>query len=271
MTLDRLKRVETSLVQALEDVRAEIAAEEARLAEVAAPPPAIPEQAKGLKDAKPFFDYVRAHLFGGKMTAAQVEGCNAILKACEGMPPAWVAYCLATAFHETGRTMAPTSVENLNYTSAARLQAVWPSRFPTAASAAPFVKNPQGLANHVYNGRMGNAPGSNDGWTYRGRTYPHITGKANYAKADEKLGLGGSLVSNPDRAFEPDIGAKILVTGMDEGWFTGKSLNAFLPPVAEPPHFAAARKIINPDSNGPVIAGYATGFQRGVMAAGWPA
>ena len=69
--------------------------------------------------------------------------------------------------------------ENLNY-SASRLHAVWPSRFPSVALAAPYAHNPRALADRVYNGRMGNAVGSDDGWLYRGRGAIQITGKQNY-------------------------------------------------------------------------------------------
>ena len=36
--------------------------------------------------------------------------------------------------------------EGLTYTTVGRLRAVWPKRFPTDESAAPFVRNPQALA-----------------------------------------------------------------------------------------------------------------------------
>lgn len=68
--------------------------------------------------------------------------------------------------------------ENLNY-SAQRMTQVWPSRFPTIASAQPYANNPQALANKVYGGRMGNTrPG--DGWLFRGRGFKMITGADNY-------------------------------------------------------------------------------------------
>ena len=53
----------------------------------------------------------------------------------------------------------------LNYT-AERLVQVWPSRFPTAASAAPYAHNPKALADIVYGGRGGNVAGTDDGWSY---------------------------------------------------------------------------------------------------------
>lgn len=89
--------------------------------------------------------------------------------------------------------------ESLNY-SAKRLMAVWPRRFPTLDSAAPYAGNPVDLANKVYGGRMGNtAPG--DGWRYRGRG-PQITGKENYKLAQRGTGL--PLIANPDLAADPE-------------------------------------------------------------------
>lgn len=70
--------------------------------------------------------------------------------------------------------------ENMNY-SAARIVAVWPSRFKDIAAATPFAHNPEALANKVYGGRMGNTePG--DGWEYRGGGFIGITGKALYTQ-----------------------------------------------------------------------------------------
>jgi hypothetical protein len=73
---------------------------------------------------------------------------------------------LAFVLNNTGffRSM----VESLNYTSSERLVQIFPSIFPTSADAAPFLNNPQGLANKLYEHRYGNlAP--DDGWKFRGR------------------------------------------------------------------------------------------------------
>ncbi|MBN9007229.1 MAG: peptidoglycan-binding protein [Rhizobiales bacterium] len=91
-------------------------------------------------------------------------------------------------------------VENLNYT-ARRMMAVWPSRFPTLASAAPYANNPQKLANKVYNGRMGNRVGTDDGFTYRGRGATQTTGREAYGHLAEATGL--DLLSNPDLVNDP--------------------------------------------------------------------
>lgn len=164
--------------------------------------------------------------------------------------------------------MAP-NVENLNYTTAERIRAVWPNRFPTDKSAEPFVRNAKGLANHVYNGRMGNRPGTNDGWDHRGRGQAHITGRDMYAVLDAELGLGGDLIRNPDLALDPGISARILVVGMVKGLFTGKSLNTYIAATPTTQQFVNARKIINPDSNGAKVAAMAEMFFDGLKAGGW--
>ena len=62
------------------------------------------------KDA--YFDSVRDSLFKGSMSQQQVVGQNFILREWKkrygfGNDPRWLAYMLATTFHETGRTMWP--------------------------------------------------------------------------------------------------------------------------------------------------------------------
>lgn len=97
--------------------------------------------------------------------------------------------------------------ENLSY-SAERLTVVWPNRFPTKADAQPYARNPEALANKVYGGRMGNTdPG--DGWKYRGRGPPQVTGRDNYRAVGEIMGqdLEGmpELLEQPRFALEAAI------------------------------------------------------------------
>ncbi len=86
-------------------------------------------------------------------------------------------------------------VENLSY-SAVRMTQVWPSRFPTVSSATPYAHNPQALANKVYNGRMGNRSGTDDGWNYRGRGATQTTGHDGYALLGTHMDI--DLLGNPD-------------------------------------------------------------------------
>lgn len=57
-----------------------------------------------------FFAYARRAPFGGRLTQAQIDGMTAILKEWDKrglMDKRWLAYMLATAFHETAGKMQP--------------------------------------------------------------------------------------------------------------------------------------------------------------------
>ncbi|PJN93535.1 hypothetical protein CNY89_20105, partial [Amaricoccus sp. HAR-UPW-R2A-40] len=162
-----------------------------------------------------------------------------------------VANILAQVHHETDGTMMP-EVENLTYTTTERLRKVWPSRFPTDASAAPYVRNPEALAIKVYGDRLGNRAGTRDGWLYRGQGQIQPTGRGHFQTFGDLLGV--DLVGNPERALELEISAEIAVVGMARGLFTGKSLGDYFSATRDDP--AAARAIVNGDVrvNGPRIA-----------------
>lgn len=76
----------------------------------------------------------------------------------------------------------------MNY-SAKRMAEVWPGRYavdpkakvkvPNAKAVALAKAGARAIANDVYGGRMGNRPGTNDGWNYRGQAYKMITGLNN--------------------------------------------------------------------------------------------
>ncbi|BCJ90049.1 hypothetical protein IZ6_07840 [Terrihabitans soli] len=97
--------------------------------------------------------------------------------------------------------------ENLNYKTAARIRAVWPSRFKTDAAAQPFVRNPVALAEKVYGNRrdLGNMqPG--DGWKYRGLGPMQTTGRSNFQMVKNATGL--DVIAEPDLLLDPDRGTE---------------------------------------------------------------
>lgn len=108
---------------------------------------------------------------------------------------------VAQLAHESGNFRVYT--ENLNY-SAQSLAKVFPSRFANSdgtptEKARMIARNPKEIANAIYNGRMGNRVGTDDGWNYRGRGAIQITGRANYKAVGEVLFGKGSteLLDNP--------------------------------------------------------------------------
>lgn len=191
----------------------------------------------------------------GPHTQQQVDGQEAILNEAQRRKASitLTAYALATAKHETGGTFGPVT-ENLNYTTVKRIRQVWPSRFPSDAHARPYVRNPEGLANFVYNGRLGNRPGSNDGWSFRGRGLAQVTGRANYEK--------WRIADNPDKALELPTAARILFDGLEKGMFTGKKVSDYS-------NYAAMRSVVNPDGNGALIAKYAEQYEQALRKAGY--
>ncbi len=112
--------------------------------------------------------------------------------------PLLAAHVMAQISHECGA--GHDVIENLSY-SAARMCQVWPSRFRSIESAQPYAHNPQALANKVYNGRMGNKPGSNDGYNFRGRGGSQTTGREGYERVQKQTGL--PVVTNPDMLIDP--------------------------------------------------------------------
>jgi putative chitinase len=181
-----------------------------------------------------FFDDVRETVFGGRLTQGQVDGTKAKLSVLleKGVPLSHAAYILATSFHETARRMQAVR-EGLN---------------------------------------------ASDDWRRRNlRYYPwygrgdvQLTWERNYAFADKRLGLKGRLVSDPDLALNPDISTKVLIVGMQEGWFTKHRLVDYLPnETGDIEEFVNARRIVNSTDKALLIAGIAVKFQLALKKAGY--
>lgn len=195
-----------------------------------------------------FFNALRSGLLGPHLSADEVDGLNALLAACREFPLSWTAYALATAYHETAGTMRP--VREIGSDAYFR-------RMYDLTGDRPHVAE-----------RLGNIrPG--DGVLYCGRGYVQLTGRRNYALAQDKLGV--RLLDEPRLAERADIAAQILREGMTEGWFTGKRFADFLPAAgaASRAQFKAARRIINGVDRDVLIAGHAVQFQDALSAGGW--
>jgi putative chitinase len=158
---------------------------------------------------------------GVKQVVAE-KWIEAIKEACatfEINTPQRIASFLAQCAHESGGFTMLT--ENLNY-SADTMAAVWPNRFAVKGPDGKYVlekgkkkpnkfalalhRKPESIANVVYANRMANGPTeSGDGWKFRGRGLKQLTGKDNYTRCGQALGV--DLVSNPDLLTTPKYAA----------------------------------------------------------------
>lgn len=193
-----------------------------------------------LADSAAFFVDVRAYVKGLDQT--QVDTINGLLGAASHWPVAWVAYALATAWHECYlkpiKEFGGAVYFNTRY--------------------GPQTKVGKALGNVN--------PG--DGAKFAGRGLVQLTGRTNYKNAGAFLGL--DLLSNPDLALEPANATRILVWGMEGGKFTGKSLKDYLPATAgAEAQFTNARRIINGTDKAAKIAGHAMVFQRALIRGAW--
>lgn len=106
-----------------------------------------------------------------------------------------LCHFLAQVGYESGQFNH--TLENLMYSSPARLVQVWPRRFASEEAARPYVGQEQLLGNFVYAGKLGNGdPASGDGYRFRGRGLIQITGRGNYAEAGRALDL--DLLAKPE-------------------------------------------------------------------------
>jgi putative chitinase len=186
-----------------------------------------------LTDEAAFFALVRFDL--GALTQPQVDGFQILLQAfaVAAWPIAYAAYGLATAWHETNKTMQPVR------------EAYWLSE-DWRKSMLKY-------------------------YPWYGRGFVQLTWERNYVRADSELGLAGALLADPDMAMQPDIAAKIIVKGMAGGWFSGKSLADYLPAqgTADGRQFTLARYIVNGVDRAADIAEIALKFQDALTAGGW--
>jgi len=146
-------------------------------------------------DRDTYFNEVRGALFNGALTQQQVDGQSVILAVWEyqagGTPMTdmrWLAYMLATVYHETAYKMWPVT----EYGSDSYLQGkpYW-----------PFVG--RGFVQLTWEDN-----------------YRHAS--AALSLIDDR-----DLVDHPEVALDSLISARILFRGCGEGWFTGRRLNDY--------------------------------------------
>src|SRR5262245_5088178 len=184
-------------------------------------------------DRAAFYAAVRAsRLFGGSLGQRQVDGIEYMFDAAEhrSTPLQFLAYMLATAWHETARTMQP-------------------------------------IAEYGHGkGRRYGVPAGPYGHVYYGRGLVQLTWLANYRRAGDAIGV--DLVKFPDKALELGNATLIMFEGMGEGWFTGKKLADYIgpPPRAD---YRGARRVVNGTDQAEAIAALASAFETALTAAGY--
>jgi putative chitinase len=137
----------------------------------------------------------KAQLYAPALTAA--------MAAYEINTPARINMFLAQIGHESQSFTCMQ--ESLYYTTTARLLHIF-GKHIKASEAGSFLRNSEKLANRVYANRMGNGnEASGDGYKYRGRGLPQLTGRDNHAAASKALGL--DLLNNPDLLFQVEHSA----------------------------------------------------------------
>lgn len=184
---------------------------------------------RAMQDPAAFFAALRP-LTGG-LDQTQVETINALLAAAAEWPTSWLAYGLATAWHE--------------------------ARF-----------KPQEEWGHG-KGHAYALPGKY-GQPQYGRGLVQLTWDRNYMWADQALGLNGALLRDFSLALEPHYAAAILVKGMQTGAFTGKKLADYLPAeLGRLEQFVPARRIINGTDRAEAIANYAVRCQLAAEQGNW--
>lgn len=194
-------------------------------------------------DRKVYFDSVRVSLFNGELSERQVEGQEAILGEWE-LPQTdvvmtdlrWLAYSLATTYHETSQEM-------------------WPIEEYGKGEGQPYGE-----------------PDPTTGLCYYGRGYVQLTWIDNYRRATKELGLKGDadLEYHPEMALDPQIAADVMFIGMREGWFRssgGKPENyeRYFSDSVDDPY--TAREIINGDKT--KVPSWAHGISIGNLIKGY--
>jgi hypothetical protein len=115
---------------------------------------------------------------------------------------------------------------------------------PISEGKSHFNTSPNGHPFDFYDSRkdLGNR-GAPDGANFKGRGFVQLTGRFNYEKYDEELGLGGRLIDDPELANDPTIAAELLARFLKD---KEKKIRAAL----DNHDLSYARKLVNGGSHG---------------------
>ena len=210
------------------------------------------------------FDKLRSYF--GRLTSSQVQGFNNTLavintfvdakgkKAAKN--PLYLAYMLATKWHETARTMQP--IEEYG-NGKGRPYGTW----LTNSNGVKYCQAVGGKKPYFYT--FADYP-----HLYYGRGDVQLTWLDNHIKMTKKInayidrnpacGLAHvDLANNPAQACDPTIAALVMVIGMLDGDFTSLSLSECITSGSRA-DFVKARRIINGTNEDDHIADYAVKF-----------
>ncbi len=121
-----------------------------------------------------------------------------------------------------------------------------PSKYNTDPGVHPFNRYDNRAA-------LGNR-GAPDGERFKGRGFIQLTGRDNYRKYGEAIGLGARLIDNPDLANDPQIAARLLVQFIKDK--RGSAKYALLGR-----DLKTARKLVNGGSHG--LERFTEAFEKG--------
>lgn len=201
-----------------------------------------------MKMTKGGFDILRNGL--GKLNQSQVDEINFLVGEFDkdksiSYPQA--AYMLATIWHETAKKMLPIAEYGYGKN---RTYGTW-------------YKNSKGELYSFKDGSKNTAYLYSDyPHLYYGRGYVQLTWFNNFKKASEKL--DHDFLHNPDDVMKKEYAIQVLLTGMKEGWFTGKSLSDYIHQSKK--DYVNARRIINGTDKAQKIADIANVFERALRA-----
>ncbi len=208
-------------------------------------------------DLPTFYREVRQYfsIYERDYEPGRYAGTDAILNAWNADPglqhSPWLAYILATAYHETAKFMRPIreTLASSDESAIRRLQ----NHYEKNGSIGPYYW-------HII---------PETGKAYFGRGYVQLTWDYNYKEADAQLGRESreeSFYWNPDLTMEPDESIQITYDGMVDGWYTTWCMLSYMPPDRQP-DFIEARRVINGKDKAGLIAGYAEDFLKAIEAA----